>query len=214
MTINHEHSQTSAYPGVLISADPSKIVAGHHPAELRFTSEGSLVRTQLRPRILLCGTIFRFSNVHLGSRRGSPDAIGFPALPEWRFHKPISELTSSGLRSCLRRRRAWHGATEHVGFSDAAEVRPRDDASDRDVDEDTIGVVLAQHRFHTGPRRSSPRYRSACGQSGRVAPATASSQPSHCLARGRTGCRSRIRARACGTRLRLAGHAGSARASC
>jgi hypothetical protein len=43
---------------------------------LRLTSEGSLVRTQLRPRILLCGTIFRFSNVHLGVGRG-PDAIGF-----------------------------------------------------------------------------------------------------------------------------------------
>ena len=44
-----------------------------------------------------CRIIFRFSNVHLGESAGEPDAIGFLALPEWRFHKPIGELTSSGL---------------------------------------------------------------------------------------------------------------------
>jgi hypothetical protein len=48
---------------------------------------------------------------------GEPDAIGFLCLPEWRFHKLIGELTSSGLICRQREDRCQYSGA----FCDAAQ---------------------------------------------------------------------------------------------
>ncbi len=72
------------------------MVAGYHPVELRLQAMGHWFEPS-------CAHEFRFAGLYsdfkysFGESAGESDAIGFLALPEWRFNKPVAELTSSGL---------------------------------------------------------------------------------------------------------------------